>query len=319
MSVPSLSLVGLCPACTALALCLVGLGSRADAAFSQKKGPAVLTLDATEKDAHLEIPFAPVALTIAVEGKSGLNVKPPAKWVTSDLWAVVVKGPAREVALPQGRTRWEQTLLVDPLVPGVQELQIEPLQYQEASGAWQTVTWSPIRVTVRPRVTEPDASQLRDITSIEELPRDPPGYPGWPWLLASLGAAGVVIMFVWLWRRRRVLGIGLTPAEWARRELDRLLALGLPARGEGRRFHALLSNVLRHYIERRFALPARRQTTPEFFQTLAKDHQFTPEQQTLLRDVLDRCDLAKFAGVQPPLHECADLAKRVREFIAQTV
>ena len=57
----------------------------------------------------------------------------------------------------------------------------------------------------------------------------------------------------------------LTSAQVACRELDRIASLGLPAAGQVERFHTLVSNVLRRYLEKRFGLPARRQTTPEFF------------------------------------------------------
>jgi hypothetical protein len=123
----------------------------------------------------------------------------------------------------------------------------------------------------------------------------------------------------WVWRRRRRCAAALSPEDWVRQEIDRLVALDLPGRGATRRFHALLSNVLRRYLERRFLIPARRQTTPEFLRVASQDTLFTSEQQQFLRDVLERCDLAKFAGAEPSAADCAALAERTRAFVSQTV
>jgi hypothetical protein len=43
-----------------------------------------------------------------------------------------------------------------------------------------------------------------------------------------------------------------------------------------------------------------------------------PPQQEMLRDLLERCDLAKFAGVPPTAEECANMAAGVRQFVEQT-
>jgi hypothetical protein len=38
----------------------------------------------------------------------------------------------------------------------------------------------------------------------------------------------------------------------------------------------------------------------------------------LLRDILERCDLAKFAAAAPSPEECAAAAEQARSFIAET-
>src|SRR5207302_8908015 len=137
-------------------------------------------------------------------------------------------------------------------------------------------------------------------------------------LAAAVGLLIALGLAVWAWRRRRRRAASLSPEDWARQEIDRLVALDLPGRGATRRFHALLSNVLRRYLERRFLIPARRQTTPEFLRVASHDTLFTADQQQFLRDVLERCDLAKFAGAEPNAADCAALAERTRAFVSQT-
>jgi hypothetical protein len=120
--------------------------------------------------------------------------------------------------------------------------------------------------------------------------------------------------------RRRLAGPPrpLTPHEWAARELARIEALGLPAAGEVERFHTLVSDLVRFYLERRFQLPASHQTTAEFLETMRRAPQLTAAQQGLLRDFLGRCDMAKFARAAPSAEECAAVAGMARSFVEET-
>jgi hypothetical protein len=80
----------------------------------------------------------------------------------------------------------------------------------------------------------------------------------------------------------------------------------------------MLSNVVRRYLEKRFALPARRQTTPEFLQTMQNAPQLSADQQALVRSFLERCDLAKFANAQATAEECAVAADMVAKLLEET-
>jgi hypothetical protein len=286
--------------------------------ISLKSGTATITIEAPAADGTREIPYAPVPFTLTVDSAAPLKVKLPKTWTTSDAWHVFPKGPAAESGLDKNRTRWTQAFFLEPLVAGVHELQLEPLQIKEAAGPWQTLSWKPVQLTVRPPQSEGDVSQLRDITSIEELPPTRSWTESWPWFVGAGGLLVLAGLAAWVWRRTRTYRAGLSAEDWARQEVDRLVALDLPGRGAARRFHTLLSNVLRRYLERRFFVPARRQTTPEFLRTASQDGMFTPEQQQFLRDVLERFDLAKFAAAEPSAAECQTLADRTRGFISQT-
>ena len=59
-----------------------------------------------------------------------------------------------------------------------------------------------------------------------------------------------------------------------------------------------MSGVLRHYLEKRFGLPATEQTTTEFLDGLRRSTLLTAEQQEALRAFLGQCDLAKFARAE---------------------
>jgi hypothetical protein len=136
-----------------------------------------------------------------------------------------------------------------------------------------------------------------------------------PWGAIAGGVGlGVLLLvaFIW-WRRRRPAS---TSAEQrALRELERVLALRLPEQGKTGRFHWLLANVVRRYLEKKFQLPARRRTTREFLGSLASSDKLSTERRDFLRDFLPRCDLAKFAGADVGAKECLALAEKVRGFV----
>src|SRR5262245_1200619 len=294
-----------------------GAPARADG-ITLKSGAATIAIDAAVGDGKTEIPYAPIPFTLTVDGVAPLKVKLPKAWTSAEAWHVFPKRPATETVLDKNRTRWTQEFFLEPLLSGTHELQIEAMQIQEAGGPWQTLSWKPIQVTVRAPQTEGDAGQLRDITSIEELPTPHSWTERWPWFVGGGGLLILLGLLIWAWRRRRAYFFGLSPEDWARQEIDRLVALDLPGRSAARRFHTLLSNVLRRYLERRFFVPARRQTTPEFLRTASQDGMVTAEQQQFFLDAVQRRDPAKFAAAGPKAPQCSALAERIREFITQT-
>lgn len=165
-----------------------------------------------------------------------------------------------------------------------------------------------------------DLSRLRGITGIEEVPAAPLA-PRWPyWLALSLVISTGLVVAGWKVARRRGRAAAppLPPDLWALAELDRLEAMKLPEAGAVERFHTLLSDVVRSYLERRFDMRAPRQTTIEFLETMRQSPQLTATQQELLRAFLSRCDLAKFARAMPSAEECGATAAMARRFVEQT-
>ena len=115
--------------------------------------------------------------------------------------------------------------------------------------------------------------------------------------------------------RPQAIAPPLAPHEWAARELDRIEALHLPEAGEVERFHTLLSDVVRAYLERRFSLPASQQTTAEFLEKLGQEPALSAEQRKQVGAFLERCDLVKFAGVRPTPEEGRQMIGQARELV----
>jgi hypothetical protein len=229
-------------------------------------------------------------------------------------------GAAAILPLSNGRERWQLTLRLEPAREGPADLQPAPLTYAEGTGPEPTrVTWRPIPVQVTTAVARAERSELRDITPIEAVP---PGQ-SWQGLLSWFVAAIVLSILgasvLFLQRRRRLRqAAALPPDRWALRELQRLEASGLPAAVEVEPYYRQVSDLVRHYLEVRFQLRASRQTTAEFLDALPQSPQLTPVLQTQLRELLERCDLAKFARAPASAEECRRVAELARRFVEQT-
>ncbi len=307
---------------------------RADELRQEKKG-ATLVLQADHvEDGHVESKLSTVmSLTLSVEGKAPLKFTPDdagaaaaqikavrdsAKWFPGGCELV---GDPKRTPLSDGRERWEIAIRLDPLMPKDGELELHPsaLDYQEA-GEEKHVAWDPIKVRITTTTAGTDVKkELRDITSIEELPARSTWLTWLPWFGLAAAAAGLVAG-AWGLRRKLTGKVRpLTTDEWAVREIERLEALDLPAIGDVDRYHTELGDIVRAYLEKRFQLPASHQTTAEFLETMKKSPQLSDGQRQQLRDFLERCDMAKFARAAPPPEECRAVAGVARSFIRETI
>jgi hypothetical protein len=269
-------------------------------------------------------------LTLTVEGRHPLQLEGSDAAIeqaqlralqAGGAWDRCEAGRAERARLPDGRERWRQTYRLDPLKPGEVKLQPAPLSYTEgAEEKAQEAVWQPIVVRITTEVAAADLKELRDIPPPEELP---PVRHWWPLWLAGIALAMLTVgSILGAWELKRCL-TGPPPLplphEWALGQLARIEALNLPASGQTERYHTLMSDVLRRYLEVRFQLPASKQTTPEFLASARSLPQLGQEQQTRLREFLERCDLAKFARVLPPPEECRATAALARALVEQTV
>jgi hypothetical protein len=317
------------------------------AEYVQKQGAGTLRLgldnpNTPQADQLFKVEDGPVEsrlantllLRLSIEGSAPLRVEGGDEKAADELVQALKKSglwsscelaakPTRS-ATGDGRERWEVTirLSANPPKESTIELQPLPIAYTEGPGAEkQRVEWQPVKLRITTDVASLDPKkELRDITPPEEPPGPPP--PWWarwlPWAGVAVAVAGLVAGGWGLRRRLAAPPPPLLPHEWAVRELDRIEAMQLAEAGEAERYHTLLSDVVRVYLERRFSLPASQQTTVEFLETMRRSPQLTPAQQGLLRDFLQRCDMAKFARAAPPPEECRAVAGMARSFVQET-
>jgi hypothetical protein len=132
--------------------------------------------------------------------------------------------------------------------------------------------------------------------------------PWWqrvPWLivLAALAAALVLVFVVRALLLRTRPGpaapealVPDEPAEIvARRRLAALVASRLPEEGRTYEHGTELADILRRYVERRFEIPRPGLTTRELMTQLAARAEVAPDARARLLEILEACDLTKFA------------------------
>jgi hypothetical protein len=244
----------------------------------------------------------PVRLTLTVEGGPALEVTARLDDPT-DAWRAE---RASSWALAEDRVTWCDSFALRQAKPGPMPLPAVKVRFRNGPAApWEEAAW--VDILKEPRLgpgPEPGEPYLTG-----RLRRD--------WLLPLiLGAVLVLLGTVWLRWRRRLEAPPLPPGQWALRELERLERSGLPPASAAEIFFARLSDVVRRYLAERFQLPAPRRTTDELL-TAHAGH-LVPTQRELLREVLQRCDLAKFARADASAEQCRETTALAREFVQQT-
>lgn len=190
----------------------------------------------------------------------------------------------------------------------------------DTSTKYQFITSEPLEIQVRSVVNDENA-QIQDI-------RPPLGIPPEYWRMVLmvgslvLGLAALAAAY-WMYRKRKqgrpFFGKeAVRPAhQIALEELEKLLESDLLQKGQFKMFYSALSDIARRYIERRFFIPAMEETTTELLTSL--DSEKMPlDHINLVQDILNACDLVKFAKYVPDASGVENTVRQVREFIEQT-
>jgi hypothetical protein len=164
-----------------------------------------------------------------------------------------------------------------------------------------------------------DLSKLRDITGIERTVA-PPASSIWR-VAAALAVAILALLALSTWGIRRLQGRPQPPLSFRQRALDELERLGefeTLGGGTAEAYHTRLSDIVRHYLQARFHIPATQRTNEEFFGLLRMGETLTPEQREVLGQFLKRCDMAKFAAARFTASECETTRCLARQFVEAT-
>jgi hypothetical protein len=305
----------------AIAFCLVSPAHSRSTEYVQKQGCATIRFEAEKDEAgRLAIRLSDeLHVTVSVEGGSTLEVQPVQTISTTSDWQGKPETPPEQRALGSGHFIWQQKFRLAPLKAGDLSLVLVPLRFRTTpdSDRWEEVAWRPIPVHVSTEVYRAEVSELHDITPPEELPPAPPRTMALGWIASGL----VLLLFVlnvWVLYRRRRQESAVPPSQWALRELQRVRLPAGSTEYELEEFYTQLSDVLRRYLDLRYHMPAPEQTTPEFLETMRRSPQLQPEQQAVLRDFLEQCDLVKFARAQPSREEWRKAAETAHAFVEQT-
>jgi hypothetical protein len=131
-------------------------------------------------------------------------------------------------------------------------------------------------------------------------------------------AVAVLLLLVgltaWLikWWRNRPVTVK-TPRERALEQLARIETL--IDRLTPYEFSIRVSDILRRYVTDQYQLPVTRQTSVEFLNALTGSSPFSSEEQSLLSDFLNRCDLIKFARYNATTEDSRLLLSEADKFV----
>lgn len=109
----------------------------------------------------------------------------------------------------------------------------------------------------------------------------------------------------------------LSPYDEATGQLKKLEQEKLWQKGEVKKYHSEISDIIRIYLERQFNFPAMEQTTDEILFSVNKYEEIRGWDY-LLKQILTTADLVKFAKYQPLPDENSLSLKNAFEFVEKT-
>ncbi|HYV34175.1 MAG TPA: hypothetical protein VE988_00640 [Gemmataceae bacterium] len=281
----------------------------------QEQEKASLWVKRSTDNAHTIKLSETITIVMIVEGDSPLEAFLAEKAKSTDGWHLEAAGKPKVTTFEGGkRQRWEMSFVAKPLQPGSHPLQMPLLQYTEKDGVEHEIKWQPVPMNITTRVAKADISEARDRTNIEELPPAPiVARPWWPWLLAIVPVVAIVAFVAWQkWHRPPVEA---SAKELAIRQLEALSRLPMENAAQVRANYLQLSQALRQFLEMQLGLPATQRTTAEFFAASSTATLLDQTSKKALEDLMQRCDLAKFAGVAPNSEECNEVILTAKKWV----
>jgi len=219
---------------------------------------------------------------------------------------------------PDGAVVTKRLYELEPFLSG--DYKIPPMEvafYQEGDSTLHSLESDTILVKVASLLPKDKASlDINDIAPPAKFPF------GWRNILIVVGCvAATAAAFLILWKRRRIkekIVVPLSAHEIAYRKLEALLARELVEKKLYREFTAEVADILREYIEDRFALKAPERTTEEFLVEVSPALPVDAEKKDILKQFLVHCDLVKFAALEPSVEDVERTFATCKDFIEAT-
>lgn len=259
-----------------------------------------------------------LTVTLSARSKPGWDVTLPVIGAKLGGFTVAELGRLHTHLTSHDFIEKEKRYTLEPFLPGtytIPSLRVTAVSHKSTV----TVTSTELPVTVVsliPKGTRPPL-ELEGLKG----PLASPGYlpeifAGATTLLAVLAAT--LLMFIGRMRRRRTeVRAAIPPWVRARKDLDYLMRLDLPASGRYKEFSERISLLVRRYIEGMFDMHAAEQTTEEFLHSIRYSSALGGHR-LFLSEFLSHCDLVKFAAYLPAGDEVDRAIRSCRDFIDST-
>ncbi|MFH1189639.1 MAG: hypothetical protein V1682_02985 [Candidatus Omnitrophota bacterium] len=212
-----------------------------------------------------------------------------------------------------GRKSYRNRYKITAYVPGKSDIpQLEVKYKPKGAKDWASRKTAAIPIDVKsvlPKELPADIKDIKPPMSYFELN-----------LLLTFGALFVMIIVAvvfFIVKRARSRRPVRLPHETA---LEELLAARsqLTNSGDVKEYFVNISDCVRRYIERVFALKAPEMTTEEFLNSLGDSAKLALHHKDLLRGFMNACDLVKFAKYRPTGEETGNLYETAVNFVNET-
>jgi len=176
-----------------------------------------------------------------------------------------------------------------------------PVSAKDAKGQVVTLNSPKIYITVVTSQKGPPANDIRGIKSVVEIPFR--FIKKHAVLLGTLFFSAVAFFLIWR-RFKKMKGTEielrqiLSPEDEAFGELHTLFDSPLLKQGKTKEYFFKMSEIMRTYFEKRYLIFAVEATTSEILKLL-RQKEIPSEMMAQTREVLEMCDLAKFAKWKP--------------------
>ena len=264
----------------------------------------------------------PLVLTLEVVAKAGVAVEMPAFGEALGRFAIVDFTPREEVT-DDGLLLSQRYTLQTPMSgrQRIPRLRLEFLDERDPdteARAKELLTDELAFVVASVLPAGQPLTELRPLRAALEELQGPWLQRNWPWLALGLvvlaGVAGGVVA----WLRRAEERARLTAFDRAMARLEGLERRGLPSADAADAWYVELSDIVRRYIEERFALRAPELTTEEFLAEAGRSAELTASHRELLSAFLATCDRVKFARYSPGEDESQGALEVAKRFLNET-
>jgi len=223
---------------------------------------------------------------------------------------------------------WRRTFTIEGTSPGV--LRIPPLIAKAGRKSTDSDAETDFAHELRTDAADVQVLSVLSADDAVTRPREITGTLTPPQTLAEVARDAAIIGAVagaltaaafvgWkLWRRSHRPPPPVAPEVWALAELAKLENAAWGSADEARVYYYDLSEIVRAYIEKKFALAAPEMTTEEFLRTLFRNRAALPYDAERLRAFLEACDVVKYAAFQPQREDATHALETARAFVNQT-
>jgi len=301
-----------------------------------ERGPVTVTLRAEKAEFSIA---DNLRFTCTVEAEPDVDVQMPQ--FGENLGEFLVKdyrtiGP--EVTADK-KNRWRQEYELEVYVSGkykIPPLAVKFIDRREGAEVktddkgepeWNELRTEELTVEATSIVEDPEQlTAIKDIAGPQPLPREA-FLKRFGLAIAIFAAAAVLagVAVVLILRKREAKRQMLPAHVIAFRMLEWLIAQDFVRQGRFEEFYVRLCGAVRAYIELRFGIHAREETTEEFLALLSRGEDapgrgsLLVEHRALLKGFLEQADLVKFARHQPDESEIQKAFDAAKSFIQSTV